>query len=146
MKSVARHRIERLSHAVVSRIPIVKGVYSTVSQLMGMLKQDSQGQLGSMSVVFCSFGQQQGAGCLCLLASPEVYRMAERDYHLLFVPTAPIPMSGAMLFVPVESVKPVSMTVEQLMRLYLSMGLLSQQVMPGACRQPQDEVSTVCKS
>ena len=61
MKSVARQRIESMANAVVKRIPIVSSVYGTVSQLMGMLKQDSQGQLGGMSVVFCSFGQQPAA-------------------------------------------------------------------------------------
>ena len=42
MKSVARHRIESATNAVVGRIPVVKSIYSTVSQLLGMLKKGTR--------------------------------------------------------------------------------------------------------
>ena len=130
MKSFARHRIEQVAHNVVSRIPIVKGVYSTVAQVVGMLQKGEQTELASMSVVFCSFGQEHGGGFVCLLSSPEVYCMAGRNYHLLYLPTSPLPMTGGLIFVPAETVQKVDMSVEELMRLYLSMGILSPQVMP----------------
>ena len=136
MKSVARQRIESATNAVVGRIPIVKSVYSTVSQLVNMLKKGDQTALASMSVVFCTFGQAHGAGILCLLTSPEIYRFSGRNYHFVFMPAAPIPMSGGLVFVPVEMVQKVDMSAEQLMRLYLSMGILSPQVIPDTCRPP----------
>jgi uncharacterized membrane protein len=50
------------------------------------------------------------------------------------MPAAPLPMSGGLVFVPVETVRKVDMSAEQLMRLYLSMGILSPQLMPDAYR------------
>jgi uncharacterized membrane protein len=141
MKSVARQRIESATNAVVGRIPVVKSVYSTVSQLVNMLKKGDQADLTSMSVVFCTFGQEHGAGILCLLTSAQVYRFSGRDYHFVFMPAAPIPMSGGLVFVPVEMVQKVDMSAEQLMRLYLSMGILSPQLMPDACRAAEDKLT-----
>jgi uncharacterized membrane protein len=54
------------------------------------------------------------------------------------MPAAPIPMSGGLVFVPVEMVQKVDMSAEQLMRLYLSMGILSPQVIPDTCRPAED--------
>jgi uncharacterized membrane protein len=138
MKSVARQRIESTTNAIVGRIPIVKSVYGTVSQLVNMLKKGDQADLTSMSVLFCTFGQEHGAGMLCLLPTPEVYRFGGRDYHFVFMPAAPLPMSGGLVFVPVETVRKVDMSAEQLMRLYLSMGILSPQLMPDAYRRPEE--------
>jgi uncharacterized membrane protein len=54
------------------------------------------------------------------------------------MPAAPLPMSGGLVFVPVETVRKVDMSAEQLMRLYLSMGILSPQLMPDAYRRPEE--------
>lgn len=132
MKSVVRHRIQRAFQAVVDRIPIVNSVYKTSAQLIGMLRKDDQAELAGMSVVFCSFGREHGAGFLCLLATPDVYRFEGRDYHLVYMPTSPIPMTGGLILVPAETVKKVDFSVEQVMRIYLSMGILAPQVMPPA--------------
>ena len=48
-----------------------------------------------MSVVFCTLGEGSGAGFLGLLASSEPYRIREQDCLLVYIPTAPIPMTGA---------------------------------------------------
>jgi uncharacterized membrane protein len=140
MKSVARKRIERLSNAVVGRIPIVKSVYGTVAQLVAMLKKDDQSELSGMSVVFCAFGPHHEGGILCLLTSPTIYRFGNRDYQFVYIPTAPLPMSGGLVFMPVEHVQKVDMSAEQLMRLYLSMGILSPQVIPLNCRGLSDSL------
>ena len=130
MKSVLRSRAEQAFNAVIDRIPIFSSIYRTSAQLVGMLRQKDQPELAGMSVVFCSFGQQHGSGLLCLQVSPEVYRFGEREYCVVYIPTSPIPMTGGLVFVPRESIRPVAMSVDQVMRIYLSMGILAPQVMP----------------
>jgi len=130
MKSVARQRIEKWSNGVVNRIPVVKTIYSTVAQIVGMLNKQDQTDVSSMSVVFCSFGDAHGAGFLGLLASPNVYCYDGVEYHLLYLPTAPIPMYGGLILVPTERVTKIDMSVDQLLRVYLSMGILSSHLMP----------------
>jgi uncharacterized membrane protein len=42
---------------------------------------------------------------------------------MVYIPTSPVPMTGGLLFVPVDSIRPVDMSVESLMSIYLSMGV-----------------------
>ncbi len=46
-----------------------------------------------------------------------------RRYFAVLVPTAPVPIGGGLLYVPVEWVKPADMGIEQLTEIYVSMGL-----------------------
>jgi uncharacterized membrane protein len=80
-----------------------------------------------MQVVFCYFGKEAGAGLLALLVSPERYRINSRDYQIVIVPTAPVPIGGGLLFVPAEVVQPTDLSVEGLMSIYVSMGITASQ-------------------
>jgi len=137
VKSSARYRVQRWVDGTINLIPIVKSVYSTVSRLVGMLKKDDKAELAAMSVVFCSFGQARGGGFLGLLASPEAFSFDGHEYHVVYIPTSPIPMSGGVLFVPTDAVQPIDMTAEQVMRIYFSMGILSPEVIPSQYRPVQ---------
>jgi uncharacterized membrane protein len=128
-ESGARSLIQRLFDAVLQRIPIVGSVYGTSKQIVSMLDQKDAAALGSMRVVFCYFGKDAGAGLLALLVSPVRYRINERDYQIIIVPTAPVPIGGGLLFVPAEAVQPTNLTVEGLMSIYVSMGVTANQFM-----------------
>ena len=39
------------------------------------------------------------------------------------MPTAPVPIGGGLLYVPVEWVKPANMGIDKLTEIYVSMGL-----------------------
>jgi uncharacterized membrane protein len=80
-----------------------------------------------MKAVFCFFGGQCGAGVLALLVSPERFRIKGRDYYIVIVPTAPVPVGGGLLFVPAEIVQPADVSVEGLMSIYVSMGVTASQ-------------------
>ncbi len=140
MKSFLRRRIEMLLNGIVERIPIFKSLYSAVAQVVGMLTQKEQTDLSGMSVVFCAFGDPPGAGMLCLLATPEVYRFGERDYQMIYIPTSPVPMTGGLILVPAERVTRVEISAEELMRVYLSLGILSPQAMPARYRRGLEAV------
>jgi uncharacterized membrane protein len=128
----ARSLIQRLLDAVLQRIPIVGSVYGTSRQIVGMLDQKDAAALKSMQVVFCYFGKDAGAGFLALLVTPERYRINSRDYQIIIVPTAPVPIGGGLLFVPAEVVQPTDLSVEGLMSIYVSMGLTASQFLGGA--------------
>ena len=123
----ARSLIQRLLDAVLQRIPIVGSVYGTSKRIVGMLDQKDAAALKSMQVVFCYFGKEAGAGFLALLVTPERYRINSREYQIIIVPTAPVPIGGGLLFVPAEVVQPTDLSVEGLMSIYVSMGLTASQ-------------------
>ena len=123
----ARRLIQQLLDGVLQRIPIVGSVYGTSKQLVSMLDQKDAAAMKSMQVVFCYFGKEAGAGFLALLVSPERYRINSRDYQIIVVPTAPVPIGGGLLFVPAEVVQPTDLSVEGLMSIYVSMGITASQ-------------------
>ena len=68
-----------------------------------------------------------GAGVLALLVSPERFCINGMDYHIVIVPTSPVPVGGGLIFVPVDAVKPADVSVEALMSIYVSMGVTAPQ-------------------
>jgi len=129
-KSMARSRVVRGFDSAVNSIPIVKGIYKTSTQLVWILRKDDSREFNAMSVVFCTVADKSGSGVLALMPSPEVYRFNDRDYRVVYVPTAPVPMTGYVLFIPVAQVTRVDMSAEQMMRIYFSLGILAPQVLP----------------
>jgi uncharacterized membrane protein len=130
LRTTLKQQIERTFSAVIERIPIVNSVYSTASQLVGMVRKSDDSELSGMSAVYCTFGQPEGTGLLALMTTPDVYRFANRDCHIVYLPTSPVPMTGGILFVPVEDCHRVDMTAEEVMRVYFSLGILAAQVVP----------------
>jgi uncharacterized membrane protein len=118
--------------AVFQRIPLVGSVYGTAAQFVGMLNKQDKSDLAGMTVVMCQFGEAGGCGILCLMPSPEKYRFGERDYQAVYIPTSPVPMTGGLIFVPVEAITVLDMTVDKLMSIYLSMGVTAPTMM--SCR------------
>jgi uncharacterized membrane protein len=126
----ARNLLQRVTAAALGRIPLVGSVYGTSRQVVAMLEKKDDAKVKGMSVVFCLFGDRGGAGFLALLVSPERYRIRERDYQIVIVPTAPVPIGGGLLFVPAEAIQPTDLSVDGLMSIYVSMGVTAPQFLP----------------
>ncbi len=125
----AKRLIQTLTDAVLNRVPVIGGIYNTSKQLVSMLDRQDPADLKGMSVVFCIFGGDHGAGFLALLVSPQTYHVAGRDYKIVIIPTAPVPFGGGLLFVPADCVIPADMAVDGLMSIYVSMGVTAPQFM-----------------
>jgi uncharacterized membrane protein len=46
---------------------------------------------------------------------------------VILVPGAPVPMGGALLYVPIDWIKPASFGVDGLTSIYVSMGIATSQ-------------------
>ena len=103
------------------------GVYGTVRQLVGMMDAKGSADFKGMSVVFCIFGAENGASFLALLPTPDAFRIGDVDYHAVIIPSAPVPVTGSLLFVPASSVRPAGISVDAFMSIYVSMGVTGPQ-------------------
>ena len=130
VKSAARYRFDNFVYETLNQIPVVSSIYGPVSKVVSMLKRDEESEMQSMSVVYCEFGADHGGGFLALLSSEKIYHFGGRDCYIVYIPTSPIPMSGGIVFVPVDVVQQVDMEVEHLMQIYLSLGVMSEVVVP----------------
>ena len=128
---VVQTRLRRVfawaTDSFVRRSPVVRGVYDTVSKFVSLLGQDDPAGTRSMSPVWLHFGGVGGVAVLGLLSTPEPIRLGEIDYYAVLVPTAPVPVGGGLLYVPVDWVKPAEVGVDGLTSIYVSMGITSRQ-------------------
>ena len=130
LKSVGKNRIEKSFHAAMERIPLVNVLYGPVAQVVDMFQRDPTDKLRGMNVVYCTFGNEEGAGILGLLVSEQVYRFNGQACQVVYVPTSPLPMSGMVIFASVTSIHLVNMQVDDLMKICFSIGVMSSKVIP----------------
>ncbi|MFP6667167.1 MAG: DUF502 domain-containing protein [Pirellulales bacterium] len=123
----AKRLFHRIADAFLSRVPIVKSIYSTSRQLIGMMDKKDDADLKGMRAVYCFFGKEHPTVLLALLTSPEQFAIEGRDYFAVIIPTAPVPVGGGLMFVPVESVVVADLSVDALMSIYVSMGVTAPQ-------------------
>jgi uncharacterized membrane protein len=106
----------------IHRIPLVGNLYQFAERFTGMLGSGPKADVAAMQPVWCFFGGG-GAAVLALAPNPETLTIDGRAYRAVLVPTAPVPVGGALLYVPTEWVRPANIGVEKLSAVYVSMGL-----------------------
>ena len=121
---------------VMSNIPIVKSIYTSVKQVSDTLFSSS-GQAfreavlvqypraGSWTIAFVT-GKPGG----------EVAQKLPPDMVTLYVPTTPNPTSGFMLMVPRADVQPLHMSVDEALKYIISMGVVAPPAAPVAATPP----------
>lgn len=149
-------------------LPVVGSIYGTAQQVVQMVNRDDDDAMKGMEVVYAGWGKNKpelsddsmrltkqvvesvlgrGGGFLAL-APQGTYNFDGQECRIVYIPTSPVPMSGGCIFWPVEQVKVAEgMTPDQLMQIYLSLGVLASQAVPdeyccqvGALSAGDDEV------
>ena len=106
----------------VRRIPLVGNLYEVSERFVGTLQKSPRADVAAMRPVWCFFGGG-GAAVLGLAPNPEPMQIDGRDYVAVLVPTAPVPIGGALLYAPAEWVREADIGVERLTAIYVSMGM-----------------------
>jgi len=124
-------RLVAAGEAVLRRVPVVRSVYGAVKQVAETLFS-SRGD--SFRKVLLVEYPRKGCWTLAFLtgaAAPEIERRAGEPMVSVFVPTTPNPTSGFFLMLPRREVVELDMSVDEGLRLLLSMGVVA----PGAGAQ-----------
>jgi uncharacterized membrane protein len=119
-----RAKLEGGLDGLIGRVPILGGIYRPMAQMIRMIGGTPSGELKGMSVISVRFGD--ATEILALLATPELFDMGDGPRHLVLLPTAPVPVGGALLFVAPENVRHVpGLGVDDLAKFYVSMGTIA---------------------
>ncbi|MBY0270676.1 MAG: DUF502 domain-containing protein [Burkholderiales bacterium] len=113
--------LAKFLNVTLKRVPLIGPLYDFTQRFVGLLER-KQGDIGAMSAVWCFFGGD-GVAVLALAPSPDPVIIEGRNYFAVLVPTAPVPIGGGLLYVPVEWVKPANIGIDKLTEIYVSMGL-----------------------
>jgi uncharacterized membrane protein len=116
--------------AALRRIPLVGHIYDAALSLADLLARKDQGELKSMQPVWLHFSGPGGVAVLGLLPSGQTVQVGGVDCLAVLVPTAPLPVGGGLLYVPIEWVSPADIGIEALTSIYVSMGATSARHLP----------------
>lgn len=125
-------RLITVWESFLARIPLVRTIYIGVKRVAETLLS-SEGR--SFRQVLMVEYPRRGAWSLCFLTSTELGEVQEKtgeEVVGVFVPTTPNPTSGFILMVPWDDVVELDMTVEEGIRMIISMGVITPEWPPRA--------------
>jgi uncharacterized membrane protein len=124
VESRLRARFSAFIDSSMRRIPVVRNVYDLIKRFVAIMDTKDADGLKGMRPVWCYFGGPGGAAVLALLPTSETVELEGTVYQAILVPSAPVPVGGGLIYVPVDWIKPADIGVEGLMSVYVSMGVV----------------------
>lgn len=115
--------ISALFDRMVRRIPFISNVYDLSSRFVSIVDSKNGDSLKGMSPAWCYFGGKPSAAVLALLPSKTPIKLGGEDYLGVLIPSAPVPFGGALVYVPAAWVEPAEGGIDELMGVYVSMGI-----------------------
>ncbi|MEW8626131.1 MAG: DUF502 domain-containing protein [Candidatus Thiodiazotropha sp.] len=118
-------RLVKLWEALVSRIPLVRSVYSAVKQLVETMFADNGRSF--RKVVLVEF-PRRGLWTLAFLTNEEsgpIQQALGRELVSVYIPTTPNPTGGYFVLLPKEEVRELEMSVDDGLKMLLSMGAVN---------------------
>jgi len=116
---------QRLGDRVMDQVPVLRGVYKALKQILEtVLAQQSNAFREAVLVEY----PRRGMWVIAFITGRtqgEVQSLTEEEVINLFVPTTPNPTSGFLIFVPKEDIVPLSMNVEEALKMVISGGIVT---------------------
>ncbi len=109
---------------LLSRIPLVKSIYTSTKQVMQVFSAGGKGAF--RKAVYVEFPKE---GCFSIaFITNSVQAESGKRYHTLFIPTSPNPTSGYVLILEEDKVFPAAFGVEEAMKIIVSGGMVTPDV------------------
>ena len=129
----------RTSERLLNRMPVVRNVYSAVKQILEtVLAQQSNAFREAVLIEY----PRRGLWAIAFITGRtegEVQSLTREETINIFLPTTPNPTSGFLLFVPKKDLIPLSMTVEEAIKMVISGGIVT----PPDRRSPDQKLEGV---
>lgn len=124
------HQLIGLGRKWLSRFPLTRSIYNAASQIVETLVGENRKLFKACVLIQYPREGLWSLGFVTSMASQEVSEIADETSIAVFVPTAPNPTSGYILFVPVSQVRRLRMSVEEGFRVVISGGAVVPGVPP----------------
>ncbi|MBL8279675.1 MAG: DUF502 domain-containing protein [Pelomonas sp.] len=123
---------------LMSHIPIVKSIYSSVKQVSDTLFSSSGNAFREAVLVQYPRAGSWTIAFVTGTPSGEVACHLEQEHVSIYVPTTPNPTSGFFLIVPRADVRPLQMSVDEALKYIISMGTVAPLGQPETPCAPVD--------
>lgn len=116
--------VVRLGDRIIARTPFVSGLYGAIKQVIETVVAQKTDTFRQVVLVEYPRRECWTIAFVCGQVHAELTRAVGDEMVSLYVPTTPNPTSGFLLFVPRRDVKPLRMTVEEALKLIVSLGIV----------------------
>jgi uncharacterized membrane protein len=117
-------RVVKTYEKILDRIPVVRGVYLAVKQLLEQILSPNSDRFRRAVLVEYPRRGIYSIGFVTGLGAGTLQENTPEKVLNIFVPTTPNPTSGYYLLVPEDQAKPLDLTVEQAFKLIVSAGMV----------------------
>jgi len=115
----------KIWEGILAKLPVIRSVYGAVKQILEtVLAQQSQAFREAVLVEY----PRRGIWAIAFITGRtegEVQNLTEEECINIFLPTTPNPTSGFLLFVPKKELVPLSMSVEEAVKMVISGGIVT---------------------
>ncbi len=115
----------RLSERTLARMPVIRNIYSALKQVFETVLADHSAAFREAVLVEYPRRGMWAIAFITGRTEGEVQNITEEECINIFLPTTPNPTSGFLLFVPKKDLIPLSMTVEEAIKMVISGGIIT---------------------
>ncbi len=121
------HKLLAVWERLLSRIPLIRSIHSATKQVVNAILQPNGNAF--RQVVLIPYPHRGMWSIAFVTSSVLKSDWTQSEIVNVFVPTTPNPTSGFLLFVPVEDIYELNMTIEEALRLVISLGVVIPEVL-----------------
>jgi uncharacterized membrane protein len=125
----------RFSEQMLARMPVIRNVYSALKQILETVLADHSAAFREAVLIEYPRRGIWAIGFITGRTEAEVQNVTEEECINIFLPTTPNPTSGFLLFVPKKDLIPLSMSVEEAIKMVISGGIVT----PPDHRPPEEQ-------
>ncbi|GAB2465027.1 MAG: DUF502 domain-containing protein [Comamonas sp.] len=120
--------------ALVSRIPVVRSIYSSVKQVSDTVFSDSGNAFRTAVLVQWPHPGMRTIAFVTGTPAAEVAQHLDEEFVSVFVPTTPNPTGGYLVTVPKRDCVELSMSVDEALKYIVSMGVVAPEPRPAGSK------------
>jgi len=117
-----------LGERILDRMPVIRGVYGAIKQVVETIFKEQS--MAFREVVLIQYPRRESwaIGFITGHTEGHVQELTPKRVVNVFLPTTPNPTSGFLLFLPREEVQPLTMSVEEGIKMVVSGGIVTPKV------------------
>jgi len=133
-------KIISIGEKILSRIPLVKGVYSAMRQISQAFFSENRQVFNRVVLIRFPYKGSYSIGFTVQERNPQMREVLPGDLISVFLPTTPNPTTGFLLFLNREDVINLDISVEDALKMVISGGTIPPSKAAAAARGEQVDI------
>jgi uncharacterized membrane protein len=124
-RNIIGRKFFNLGEIIVEKIPVARSIYSGLKQIIETVTKSQTETFSKVVMIEYPRKGLLSLGFVTCAAKGEIQEVTNESVVNVFVPTTPNPTSGVLVFVSKKDIIPLSMTVEDGIKLVVSGGIVT---------------------